>query len=351
MRFVFDEELLDSNIKKTFVDDVLTQKKASFDGIFPTVEFSYQKPVENVYRTGHDRQQYLMFYADQYSDAEYVAFVDTDSFIHSVVDREDIFHDGKPIVHGKIGYLKKSGRDAVRRKWAANTWHATGEEEPMICMSYFPIVFKTSHFKDLREFISSQWKMPFDEAFHAFSSEWGTYSQFNIMCAYFFWHKKEEYSWAIHDADPNWNTGLFPPAFGQWADKWVFTPDMMIHRPYIAAHLDGRWLHDYEGELRTKMIQMTGSSLCYCPAGDNGCNYVIAKNASNLYPEIMAYHSSEGCPDRDAKDALGYYTEMHQFEDTNFNVEWITPDKAQILLVHEERYQRMKSCNHTYYFF
>ena len=183
---MLDDELRDSSLKKTYIDDVLAERAAVFGEDFPAVNFSYQKPLENVYRTGHDRQQYLMFCADQYTDAEYVAFVDTDTYIHSFVDREDIFHEGKPIVHGKIGYLKNVGRDVIKRTWAANTWMAIGKEEPMICMSYFPIVFKTSHLKDLRDHISAHWKRTFDEAFFEFSGAWGQYSQFNIMCAYFF---------------------------------------------------------------------------------------------------------------------------------------------------------------------
>ena len=45
-----------------------------------------------------------MFYADQYSTAEYIGFGDTDCFFLTYVDVQDIFsNDGKPIVHGRIG--------------------------------------------------------------------------------------------------------------------------------------------------------------------------------------------------------------------------------------------------------
>ena len=49
-----------------------------------------------VYETGHDRQQYMMFYADNYTTSEFVGFVDTDAIVHSFVDREDIFEEGRP---------------------------------------------------------------------------------------------------------------------------------------------------------------------------------------------------------------------------------------------------------------
>jgi hypothetical protein len=44
-----------------------------------------------------------MFWADQYTDDEYVGFGDSDCLFYTHIDREDIFEDGKPVVHGRIG--------------------------------------------------------------------------------------------------------------------------------------------------------------------------------------------------------------------------------------------------------
>jgi hypothetical protein len=55
------------------------------------------------YKRGHDRQQRLMFWADNFTTAEYVGFVDTDCVLITYVDREDLFENGKPVINGRSG--------------------------------------------------------------------------------------------------------------------------------------------------------------------------------------------------------------------------------------------------------
>jgi hypothetical protein len=60
------------------------------------------------------------------------------------------------------------------------TFNAMGILEPMRCMSYFPVIIKTAHFKKMREYVEGYHKMSFDDVFlHVFNN--GSYSQFNIM--------------------------------------------------------------------------------------------------------------------------------------------------------------------------
>jgi hypothetical protein len=42
-----------------------------------------------------------MFYPDNFTTAEYVAFVDTDAAVLAYVEREDLFRDGKSLIHGR----------------------------------------------------------------------------------------------------------------------------------------------------------------------------------------------------------------------------------------------------------
>ncbi|RYH14781.1 hypothetical protein EON65_33030 [archaeon] len=83
-----DEERRGSSEFKEDVTDVLDKYQEVFGDKFPRVYVKYNAPLENVYRSGHDRQQYLTFTADYYTDAEYVAFMDSDAFLHTFVDRE-----------------------------------------------------------------------------------------------------------------------------------------------------------------------------------------------------------------------------------------------------------------------
>jgi hypothetical protein len=178
LRLLVDQEVK-AEIVEEFIEKILDELSKN-DVDFPVVNTTYNKYISSVYRTGYDRQQYLMMVADNFTDAEYVGFADTDVLIHSYVDREDIFEDGKPIVHGRIGKLKDIGNDKLKKRWMHGTFLALGYEEPMICMSYFPIVIKTSHLRLIREHIRNKFKTnTFEEAFWVFSSI--NYSQFNVM--------------------------------------------------------------------------------------------------------------------------------------------------------------------------
>ena len=178
LRIMLNEELRNES---KLVDEHINGYVATMQNLlrddFPRVEITYHKhvylnrsdvPVNNVtlYKTGHDRQQYMMFYADDFVSSEYVAFVDTDTFFHSYVDLHDLFERGKPIIHGTIKRYRKYGPDIVRKKWADSTHSFLGDEEPMICMSYFPLIFRTKDLHHLREFVQKKFSIPFDEMFY-----------------------------------------------------------------------------------------------------------------------------------------------------------------------------------------
>jgi hypothetical protein len=57
----------------------------------------------NYQRRGYDRQQRLMFWADNFTTAEFVGFADSDCVFETYVDREDLFENGKPVVNGRSG--------------------------------------------------------------------------------------------------------------------------------------------------------------------------------------------------------------------------------------------------------
>lgn len=121
IRVVLDEDVEYLNVVKESVDSFISSGTNNFGSAFPKIYKTFNKPIKGVYKTGHDRQQYLMFTADLYTNATYIAFVDTDAFFHSYVDVDDIFDGKKPIIHGTIGYMSKVGKDKIKRDWAANT--------------------------------------------------------------------------------------------------------------------------------------------------------------------------------------------------------------------------------------
>lgn len=98
---------------------------------------------------GGMRQQLTGFFADLHvdNDTEYIGYVDGDSYFTTYVDREDLFEDGRPIVRPRFGsswgnwYLRSA------------EWLLGGIPEPAKCMSYFPVMIKKTHIRDMREYI------------------------------------------------------------------------------------------------------------------------------------------------------------------------------------------------------
>ena len=178
LRILLNEELRnESTLIKNHIIDYVAEMRNLLGKDFPWVEITYHAPVYlnksgippnnvTVYESGHDRQQYMMLYADRMTNSEYVAFVDTDTFFHSYVDSQDLFERGKPIIHGTIKRYRKAGPDVVRKKWADSTHAFLGDEEPMICMSYFPLIFRTRDLQKLRSYVEKKFSVPFDEVFH-----------------------------------------------------------------------------------------------------------------------------------------------------------------------------------------
>lgn len=188
-------------------------------------------PPSEYYIKGHDRQQLLMFWADNFTTAEYVGFVDTDCVFVTYIDREDIFENGKPVINGRFG----NAVDPFWKEVPLTTYDIIGHLEPMRCMNYFPVVLKTSHLKDLREYISNRFNgTQFDEVFQQHITD-RSFSQFNIMCAYLYYYKRDEYTWYIHRQNPNGDES-YPPDNGTNTDMSLYTPDMYYPKPRVATH-------------------------------------------------------------------------------------------------------------------
>lgn len=254
---VVDEEVKGSELVKHYVLDVIEKNR---DVMNITVAYHHMR----VPLKGHDRQQNLMFWADNYTSAEYVGFLDTDTVFITSVFVGDFFENNKAIIHGRFFQYKKKHR--YMNEWPMSTYRALQEEEPLMCMSYFPVIFKVQHFPGMRKRMEETIKMPFDEAFATVANT-NQYSQFNIMCTYAFWHAKEEYTWHIRDLSPEWD-GFHPaPIFGQWGDRSVFQPGMLSIRPAVAVHLRYRFSITFPlvGHNNLNLHKLTLQGMCHSP--------------------------------------------------------------------------------------
>jgi hypothetical protein len=186
---------------------------------------------------GSDRQQWYMLWADNFTSADYVGFVDSDTVFSSVITKEDLFVDGKPkaiVIHGKplLSFWKLTPNQ---------TLFAIGKKEPFKGMSYFPVIIKTAHLKPMREHITrTVGTTDFDEAYKRIAMR-GAYSQFNLMLTYLWYFHRDEYFWDITEQEEGW-TGPIPAGQIEALEEAGLTKEMLLKgrpRSSIHGHYDG----------------------------------------------------------------------------------------------------------------
>lgn len=285
-------------------------------------------PQSAYYKHGSDRQQLLMFWADNYTTKEYVGFGDSDCSFLTYIDREDLFENGKPVVNGRSGYHHANDGWDQAPKF---TYYTLGILEPMRCMSYFPVIIKTSHFQEIRNHISNHFNMSFNEAFLNFSQVPGIYSQFSIFCTYLFTYHRDDYTWYIHSETPTWDGINPPPRAGQDGNVSMFTKEMYLPKPRIATHVRYRTspntpVQEFPNisKYRNKMNMLMQRGVCMSPP----------------FPKTESV-----CDGNQTFVVDGYNHEMHSFE--YFDWRKVVSKEA---LVNEfnKRYERMKYCNHSW---
>jgi len=273
---------------------------------------------------GHTRQQLVMFWGDIYSQSEYVGFVDTDTFFFTLVDREDLFESGKPVINGRIGKHQGDFWESVPM---SSQWLMKGLEEPMRCMSYFPVIIKRQHLRELREFVERAHGKPFNDVFHEYSAN-SKFSQFGAMCSYLWWFKRDDYVWYVHDTDPDWNLrdtykteeNMYFTPNASITDKTIFSPEMLLPKPRIAVHAN---YHDGE---HPHLLALRG--YCHSPP----------------FPKISKVHK-DLC--KDIAPGSSLVKDMFSFE-------WMSWHKiySEESMIKEQmkRHQRINKCTHSWDF-
>jgi hypothetical protein len=321
MVVIYDKEVE----KYPYISEFRDTFKNSFSGGFKMMS---QDKTEYC-RRGWDRQQWYMFWADNYSTSDFVGFIDLDVAFLTYVDREDIFEDGKPVVNARGGWHK--GQDFVS-EWAGATYTVLGILEPFKCMSYFPMVMKTAHLRELREFIENRYRsmgynLTFNEIFRDYIST-RDYSQFNFFCTYAWAFHKDEYTWYYHSQSPKWD-GVYPaPFFGQDPNVSQFTPAMRRPKPRVAVHTSyrkGKFTHWSTEQIvgnknRIRMNMFLQKGVCMVPA-------------TNKKYEIC-----------NGTDPTKHYVEMHQFE---FMTYFDYVHGKLLDFEAEKRYNRIKNCSYS----
>ena len=168
--------------------------------------------------SGNDRMQRDMFYPERCTSKTYVAYVDTDSMFITRIIPEMLFVQNKPIIIAIFGNLTND----IWRHISQSTFNIFKEKEVMRCMSNFPVIMKTEHVVEAREYLEKLHNMPFDEIISKLRTE--RFSQFNLMCQYIWMFHRSEYEFHFQlqaNVQPNLPTTTREDS--QYYDRMVTT--------------------------------------------------------------------------------------------------------------------------------
>uniref|UniRef100_A0A7S2Q2F7 Uncharacterized protein n=1 Tax=Skeletonema marinoi TaxID=267567 RepID=A0A7S2Q2F7_9STRA len=184
-------------------ENVTSTAKSLFDpNIADKISIKYNTLTNHtMYGRGYYIQQLIMFWADNFTDAEYIGFVDDDTLLSRKVQPYDLFDvQGRPrAIVGTPEGKPKSWTDSVRYSFQ---W-----EPKVYGMNYFPVIVHRSLLEKMREYILSQHPQftYFDEFYMSMirrngplvNSEANGFSQFYMMMDYAYQKHPDEYDWHI----------------------------------------------------------------------------------------------------------------------------------------------------------
>ena len=301
-------------------DDHELGKTISNEWPFPKVCYSKEGDQSIYHNLGKSRMYLDMFHPEKCSTAPYIGFIDTDTFFSTYVTPSILFENGRPVIVAKIG-------SSTYPCWDLATEIFLGKKEVLQCMSTFPVMVKTEHLVEMRERLSAQHDKPFDLLFRDAPIEAGgpfCICQFSIMCNYFWYYHRDEYSWHI-EMVPNDNMNTLKlthsMASKQYYQKEIDShltvpiPRSTIHIRYLI--LNGVKFEQQEPPLEV-MEGFIRESLCYSAGFDfcpKSCRMYhrnkIHKNLFNF--EFTSWLWDKRCRKeqerhyKEVKDLVSYY--------------------------------------------
>ena len=211
--------------------------------VWPYPKIAFRKPGDPaIYTHSQRRRMYLSyFYPDDYTTAEYVGFVDTDTMFTTVVTPEMLFADGKPTVQARFG---RPNFEIRYECWSDVSEYVLGHKEVLQCMTYFPVVMKVAHIVEMREFVAKRHGKPFLEIFkktfdfkNPSKNGADCLCQYSIMCNYVWYYHRDEYDFHLQMApDGKW-TGDRRRESQQTVEYFKnIDPKYRVPKPRVAIH-------------------------------------------------------------------------------------------------------------------
>ena len=274
---------------------------------FPTIKFS----------SGWNRQQWIMFWADNFTTSNYVGFVDSDAIFVTRILPKDLFQNGKPVVRGLFG----KPRDSWWAKTTKASAKAIGTLEPFNCMSYFPVVLKTNDLKPMRSKIIQQFDnvYNFDFAFEKLMDYSGSnYSQFSIMCNYLFNYRQDQYHWTLYERRPHDTEFKFLDTQTGWTNDIRRYFNQSCWRPGISAH----WSYErYKRDVKN-------------------LTHVVRAGVCNSMPELSSLCGNSSQNRR--------HENINDYEWTFEGFNWALADRQMALKANERKLEEINHCPQKY---
>jgi hypothetical protein len=192
-------------------------------------------------------------------------------------------------------------------------------------MSYFPVIIKTKHIKEMREYME---KIHGGESFNYNFNTWVNghfYSQFGIMCTFLWNFHRDEYKWYVHSEMPSWDGHRPSTRPKQDNNLAQFTKEMMFPKPRIATH--ARYRHKQHETLISSDI--------------NEMNKLLQKGVCMSPP----FPTNSICSRFSDLNVNGYNVDMHRFE----FADWTKVNTKEVLQqAFNERKSRLINCTHEW---
>ena len=254
--------VLDDTVYETVHErSAMTDKVHSFFRKEIPVTVAYNpRSNKTLYNSGWDIQQLIMFWADNFTPAEYIGFIDDDTLFSKAVLPHDLFDpQGRPRVLSR--YPAGTAYTKLFYNWHRASYWALGNPSFMNAMSYFPVIIRRKHLQEIREAMLQNHPefACFDDLFVALINLGFrfpfSYSQFVIMVDYLWLHHRDEYSWRLAQDGQRRQKAFFPNGYPHefegynvdfTPDKFAIakgsleelgvTPDMLRPFPRVAVH-------------------------------------------------------------------------------------------------------------------
>ena len=272
---------------------------------WPFPQICYRKPGDPriYYGWGKARMFWDMMYPDACTNVEYVGYVDTDTFFSTIVTPQLFFENNKPIIVAKIG-------QAPYICWEDSTEIFLRKKAVMQCMSTFPVMVKTAHMKQMREFFEKDRGKPFDEVFRE-SAKGGKAEcicQFSFICNYLWYYHRDEYSWRLQmQPDGNWKgeDRFESQVTPEYYEKEV-TPEMRVPIPRSSVHLrytirNGKRYISKEPE-QNIVEDFVKEGLCYSAGFDYCPEQCKRWNRTNIHYNLYSFEFYQWFWDKRCKE-------------------------------------------------